>query len=345
LRYADAIEQSHCRQMMATTSAILEWGAGRWDAADETARQELVERGCRRGVLGSLDVIGLVAMGRGLIDDARRWLDESLEAGEEIDELQFILPPLWALAEADLIAGNPSSAATRCESAMQRATTAGERPLLVPFVVTGVRAWLSLQRPERAGEWLDRAREHLADWDIAVAAIAHGEGLLRLSAGSISAARDSLETAVRGWDDRGRIWEASWARLDLAQCRMRSNRYGEAASLLAAVRATAEGLGSEPLIRRADELARVGRGRGTIEEPWRPLTAREFEVARLIARGQTNAEIAAELAIAPKTASAHVEHILAKLGVTRRTEIAAWVAAIATNGTRTTEPVLAGTRA
>ena len=42
----------------------------------------------------------------------------------------------------------------------------------------------------------------------------------------------------------------------------------------------------------------------------------------------TNAEIAAELTIAPKTASSHVEHILAKLGVTRRAEIAAWVATI-----------------
>ncbi|TMC62037.1 MAG: response regulator transcription factor [Chloroflexi bacterium] len=131
----------------------------------------------------------------------------------------------------------------------------------------------------------------------------------------------------------------------LAQCLMRSNRYGEAASLLAAVHATAEGLGSEPLIRRTDELARVGRGRGTIEEPWRPLTAREFEVARLIARGQTNAEIAAELAIAPKTASAHVEHILAKLGVTRRTEIATWVASISsTNGASTAEPAPVGAR-
>ena len=125
----------------------------------------------------------------------------------------------------------------------------------------------------------------------------------------------------------------------------RANRYGEAASLLAAVHATAEGLGSEPLIRRTDELARVGRGRGTIEEPWRPLTAREFEVARLIARGQTNAEIAAELAIAPKTASAHVEHILAKLGVTRRTEIATWVASItSTNGASTAEPAPVGAR-
>jgi DNA-binding NarL/FixJ family response regulator len=55
---------------------------------------------------------------------------------------------------------------------------------------------------------------------------------------------------------------------------------------------------------------------------------REFEVARLIAEGLTNAQIAVELTIAPKTVSAHVEHILAKLGVARRTEVAAWAASI-----------------
>ena len=73
----------------------------------------------------------------------------------------------------------------------------------------------------------------------------------------------------------------------------------------------------------------MARGRGSVDEPWRPLTAREFEVARLIAKGLTNAEIADELSIAPKTASAHVEHILAKLGVSRRAEIATWVATVA----------------
>jgi DNA-binding NarL/FixJ family response regulator len=51
-------------------------------------------------------------------------------------------------------------------------------------------------------------------------------------------------------------------------------------------------------------------------------------VARAIAAGMTNAEIAGELFVAPKTISAHVEHILGKLGVARRAEIAAWVATV-----------------
>jgi DNA-binding CsgD family transcriptional regulator len=83
-----------------------------------------------------------------------------------------------------------------------------------------------------------------------------------------------------------------------------------------------------------EELARAARSRGALDEPWRPLTGREFEVARLIADGLTNAEIAGELSISPKTASAHVEHILAKLAVARRAEIAAWVTTVS----RTNEP-------
>ena len=72
----------------------------------------------------------------------------------------------------------------------------------------------------------------------------------------------------------------------------------------------------------------MARGRVAEEEPWRPLTAREYDVARLISEGRTNAEIADKLGIAPKTASSHVEHILAKLGASRRAEIAAWASTV-----------------
>lgn len=54
-----------------------------------------------------------------------------------------------------------------------------------------------------------------------------------------------------------------------------------------------------------------------------PLTPREREIAELVATGKTNKEIAAELVIAPRTVDSHVEHILAKLSFTSRTQIAA----------------------
>lgn len=48
------------------------------------------------------------------------------------------------------------------------------------------------------------------------------------------------------------------------------------------------------------------------------LTGRETEVLRLLASGATNADIAAELFISPKTASVHVSNILGKLAVPNR---------------------------
>ena len=54
------------------------------------------------------------------------------------------------------------------------------------------------------------------------------------------------------------------------------------------------------------------------------LTARETEVASLIAEGLTNGQLAERLFISPKTAAVHVSNILAKLGLSTRAEIAAW---------------------
>ena len=94
------------------------------------------------------------------------------------------------------------------------------------------------------------------------------------------------------------------------------------------MRTDARALNSTPLIDRADQLARQSHGHSTAVEAWHPLTTREFEIARAIAEGMTNAELADELGISPKTASSHVEHILAKLGATRRAEIAAWATSV-----------------
>ncbi|HZO32890.1 MAG TPA: tetratricopeptide repeat protein [Chloroflexota bacterium] len=55
------------------------------------------------------------------------------------------------------------------------------------------------------------------------------------------------------------------------------------------------------------------------------LTPREHEVAALVARGLTNRQIAEELVIAEGTAANHVKHILARLGLDSRVQIAAWV--------------------
>ena len=69
----------------------------------------------------------------------------------------------------------------------------------------------------------------------------------------------------------------------------------------------------------ADLLRRLGPGEGG-------LSAREAEVAGLVADGLTNRQIAARLVISERTAGNHVAHILTKLGFTSRSQIAAWCA-------------------
>ncbi|MFF5262093.1 response regulator [Actinomadura viridis] len=58
--------------------------------------------------------------------------------------------------------------------------------------------------------------------------------------------------------------------------------------------------------------------------PARPLSERETEVVRAVARGRTNQEIAAELFISLSTVKSHLSGIQAKLGVRNRGQIAAW---------------------
>ncbi len=56
------------------------------------------------------------------------------------------------------------------------------------------------------------------------------------------------------------------------------------------------------------------------------LTRREHQIAALVASGRSNKAIAGELSISPTTAARHIANIMAKLGFTSRTQIAAWVA-------------------
>jgi DNA-binding CsgD family transcriptional regulator len=57
------------------------------------------------------------------------------------------------------------------------------------------------------------------------------------------------------------------------------------------------------------------------------LTSRELEVARLVADGLTNRQLAVRLGISERTVENHLDHIFDKLGVASRAQVAAWVAA------------------
>lgn len=65
-------------------------------------------------------------------------------------------------------------------------------------------------------------------------------------------------------------------------------------------------------------------GRSSTIRPLRQLSAREQQVVSLIANGLTNREIARKLYITEGTAANHVWHVLNKLGLNSRTQVAVW---------------------
>jgi len=97
------------------------------------------------------------------------------------------------------------------------------------------------------------------------------------------------------------------------------------ALLIEAVRAanTGEALISPSITLRL--LRSIARTKAPIAiKPKHPLTGREIEVARAIARGRTNQEIASELFISLSTVKNHLSAIQTRLGMRNRVEIAVW---------------------
>jgi DNA-binding CsgD family transcriptional regulator/tetratricopeptide (TPR) repeat protein len=330
IRYAEQAELWNHRHFMASHLAHVYWATGQWDAAAQTAQQALADgRGGITTRITARYALGFLAMGRDDGGTADTLLREARAEAEQMAELNRISPPLWGLAEAARCQGDYDTALTLCEHGYRACAEVTGAAYLFPYLLTGVRAYLALGDIAAAESWSDRVGAVLNARAIpgTLPAIDQGRGLILLAHGEVSAARQALESASRGWRARRRFWEGTWARLDLAEAAVRARRRGEAAVFLDEARTAAAGVGASAVIAAADRLTtQFDLARSA--EPWHPLSAREFEIAQLVAAGLTNRQIAQQLVLAPKTISAHVTHILAKLGAARRAEIAAWWATV-----------------
>jgi DNA-binding CsgD family transcriptional regulator len=309
---------------------------GRWDEAVEVAGRalDLAPAPRTRVALWVLD--GIIALARGDIATAARRAGASrvvLAAGR-YDE-QYHLP----LAELDIAValaaeGPAAAAAAAAEALRQYDVSAASSRYAWPLLVTAAAA--AVQAPgEEAAALLDKLRR-LAEkldvcgpvqraWQLSFAAldpqaVFDADSEQDTDGGRLSAA----DAAVAAWEAVDQPYQAAVAlahaaRVALAE-RPTSSRVTahEAAARLRRAAPIAQRLGAVPLAAQLAELSRRAGGDG--DEPG--LTARELEVLRLVAAGQSNREIAATLIISPKTASVHVSNILAKLSAATRTEAA-----------------------
>ncbi|MGD8166009.1 ATP-binding protein [Herbiconiux sp. P16] len=323
IRYAATTENWNDHHYLTAHLAHVRWAQGRWSEAETLARHALAEGGGITTRSTALTVLGYLALGRDEPGEAELLLTEALEIGERMGELQRLSPALWGLTELALSRGDVATAIVLSERAYESSALVDDAAYLFPFVVTGVRARLGAQGSSAARDWLERCRVLLDLRRIpgTLPALQHAEALVQLGEGRTDAVRSSLARASAEWDAHDRFWEGTQVIVDEARCASRSRRPAQSSAFLADARRRAEGAGASLLLRLATQAERRDE-----ENSAGPLTAREFEVARLVAAGSTNREIGTALTISPKTASVHVEHILAKLGATRRAEIASWFA-------------------
>ena len=157
----------------------------------------------------------------------------------------------------------------------------------------------------------------------ALAAACRARGVLDVAAGQPDQALTAFAAGLRHLDGLNLPLGEALIRLEfgrllrhLGQRRSAARELGRARNLLA-------GLGATPYLQRCDaEL-----GAGLMPEPggWPalPLTPRQLTVARAVADGKSNRQIATELYVSVKTVEFHLSQILARLGVDSRTQIAA----------------------
>jgi DNA-binding CsgD family transcriptional regulator len=132
-----------------------------------------------------------------------------------------------------------------------------------------------------------------------------------------------LESATKACAANGAEGFRAESEYELARALVRRSGPGDltrARSLAIGARRRCAQLGMPPILDKASALvARLP------AEPTSRLTPREREVAALVAEGRTNREIATLLFISERTAQNHVQHILDKLHLPNRTQIAVWV--------------------
>jgi len=230
-------------------------------------------------------VSGLVELRRG--GDGTTHLEEAWQLAEQLDEPLRRLPVLSALAERMWLTGTADERVT--EVAVGAVRDLGGLPGS-GWGVGDLAAWL-----RRLGLVATPPAEAVAE-----------PFRLALSA--------RYDEAAAWWHQAGAVFDEAMAWADSTDPALRVKgveRLDQADAVAIADR--------QRLLLRQDGIAQVPpRPRVSTRVNPAGLTNRQLDVAKLVARGFTNAEIAHRLYISPKTADHHVSAVLSKLGVPTR---------------------------
>ncbi|GAA5125821.1 ATP-binding protein [Haloechinothrix salitolerans] len=276
----------------------------------------------------AVQLTGMMAMSAGELADTRDALSEALERHRTNDNPLGILDTSFYLVVVTALLGELQDAVRIAEDAIALCDSRGER-WLKSYMLWDLSlvAWQQSDYDKAAASamaGLRLAREFNEQWVIAfcfeiLAWTAHGER--------------TLPRAARLFGAADRLWRRIGAPLFGMRhlVTFHEQQQEQAREALGGRRFDADFrdgtlMSTDDSIAFALDERELTRETTAASRHDTTLTRREREVANLIADGLSNKEIATKLVIARRTAEAHVEHILGKLGFSSRSQVAAWVA-------------------
>ncbi|KRC61789.1 LuxR family transcriptional regulator [Agromyces sp. Root81] len=283
---------------------------GAWQDALEaaTAAMAHARRGDRNASYGAWYEQGEIQRLRGDLDAAEESYRRASETG---------YPPEPGRALLRLARGRSRSAQSLLREAMASADPINRRRMLPAMVEIE----LALHDVTSARQTVDEliATTPSAPKPMLRAVVDGAEGAVLLAEGAAREALERLRRAWALWHELDIPYEAARCRVLGAQaCRTLGDDASASLEFDAARTAFAE-LGAATDLARLDALAR-----SISNTAYGPLSAREFEVVRLVSSGRTNRAIAHELFLSEKTVAHHLSNVFVKLGLASRSALTAY---------------------
>jgi DNA-binding NarL/FixJ family response regulator len=303
-----------------TLVAFREFQAGSWPAARANAAEAISlarDMRLRTDERSAMNTLALLAAPQGRFDE----LEELTGPGSPPAPGVFAVTLAWARGLGALGAGRPEEALALLDL---NSYEDGRREALLSRwqIADLVEAAVQAGRPEVAEPalasfepWVQRGGSAIAR-----ALAARARGLLAKD----DEAEQWLRAALALHDQAFRPFERARTELAVGEALRRARRRTDAREPLRAALHEFERLGATPWAERARaELRATGESfRRRDPTALETLTPQEYQVARFVAAGGTNRDVAAQLFLSHRTVSYHLHNVYRKLGVASRTELA-----------------------